>query len=493
MTYTWEQLEGVSLANEYGLDQWLGSDQSGAFYLTSYGPQRQRAVLKLMADDPPSAGEQLRLWEQTAWLTHPSLMGLLDSGRAEWSGESYLYAVFEAPDDSLTAAVQNGPLGEAETRDVLTAVLAALRYLHHLGWAHTSIDTEHVVAVGDHIKLASDTLQPRASASTQSDDIWALGALLFELVSGHRIAYGETADVSGISEPLRSIIAHATDPDEHLRWTAAQIAEASTGAVEIPAIEREDLRSHEASHEAAPASNGWHVPDAPHPEIFATLPHDEAPQLEPEPIAPYSSHPSGESASLEVEDYHPSPDQAAPVPLPRLATKVHEPYTSFENENAFHTPPEHGPSFPFAKYVPMVAVAAIALLVIIFVAAHHAAPAPPAVAIVPPPPVVEAPARVIPVPQARVVPVNVPKSSSPQNWRVISFTYARMKDAEKKAASINAKYRDIHAEVFTLNSKPQTYLISIGAHLTRDEAASLQRKAIGKGMPHDTFIRNFSN
>ena len=78
-------MEGVYLAGQYGLDQWLGSDETGAFYLTSYGPRRERAVLKLMLEDPDRAAVQILLWKEVAELNHPSLMRLLDSGRTERS------------------------------------------------------------------------------------------------------------------------------------------------------------------------------------------------------------------------------------------------------------------------------------------------------------------------------------------------------------------------------------------------------------------------
>jgi hypothetical protein len=139
------------------------------------------------------------------------------------------------------------------------------------------------------------------------------------------------------------------------------------------------------------------------------------------------------------------------------------------------------------RYVPVAAAAAMALVAIVFVLAHHGTPEPPAVAIVPPP-VGEAsraiPARAIP---AHVIPASVPKQPL-SSWRVIAYTYARHLDAEKKVQSINTRFAGIHAEVFAVGS---SYLVSLGAHLTRDQAAALQRKVIGKGLPRDTYIQNF--
>jgi len=517
MTQTWERMEGVYLAGQYGLDQWLGSDETGAFYLTSYGPRRERAVLKLMLEDPDRAAVQILLWKEVAELNHPSLMRLLDSGRTERSGESFLYAVFEAPDDSLTAAIENGPISEAEARDVLGATLDAVKYLHRSGWAHTSIDTEHVVAVGDRIKLASDTLEPRATESSQSEDIWGLGALVYELVTRRRLHPGETADLASISEPLDTVIRRATDPSEHDRWTAAQLADylhtsslpkkvvpepAVFGTPVEAEIEPVENTAVEATHEeivAEPAELTPIAVDVWHEE--ATIPmaepvEHEHPREEPEPIVPAAAA------------FVPEPEPKLEPSIVQRPAVVREPFTSMQNETAFQPRREAEPDLPppanLARYIPITAIAAIVLLVAIFVLAHRGSTPAKAVAIAPPPVVAATPpARQETSADRAGVPARAPVATAPvvrsgnvkplQTWRVVAYTYSRMKDAEKKAASINSRYKDLHAEVFTFNVHPPAYMISLGAHLTRDEAASLRKKAVGKGMPRDTFIRNFAD
>lgn len=454
MTYAWKDLEGVSLAGEFGLDQWLGSEPSGAFFLTSFGPERRGAVLKLAVEDPSTAGAQLRLWRRAARLTHPSLMAVLDCGRTDYGEDSFVFAVFEAPDDSLTAAVQKGPLNEQEALDVLEAALDALHYLHTRGWAHTSIDTEHVVAVGDRVKLASDTLWDGAdNQSAQSEDVWALGALVYELVTTRRIGPGDVPDLSGISDPLRTMIQHALEGDARYRWTVAQMAEAlDYGRTSDAPVAIEPAK-------AAPAP--WLTAEEPRAAEAGSV-DEPAPMAEPSP----ANHEF--AAGLEPRDNAASPSTIL----------VHEPFSRFVREEATERPtPPNQPS-AIARFVPLAAAAAVVLLAIVFVIAHHATPAPPAVAIVPPP---------VAEPAARVTPASAPKQPL-SSWRVIAYTYSRHEDAEKKAQSINSRFTGIHAEVFAVGS---SYLISLGAHMTRDEAAALQRKAIGKGLPRDTYIQNF--
>ena len=78
-------------------------------------------------------------------------------------------------------------------------------------------------------------------------------------------------------------------------------------------------------------------------------------------------------------------------------------------------------------------------------------------------------------------------------WRVIAYTYNAKSHAEKKAKTINEKHPAFHAQVFTPKGDRAPYFISLGGRMTLAEAERLQRDARSKGMPKDTFVRNFTN
>ena len=79
-------------------------------------------------------------------------------------------------------------------------------------------------------------------------------------------------------------------------------------------------------------------------------------------------------------------------------------------------------------------------------------------------------------------------------WRVIAYTYMRLKDAENKARSINQKLPGLNAEVYTPKGRNQPpFLVAFGGRMTRTDAAGLQRKALSRGLPRDTFIRNYTD
>lgn len=211
MTYTWDQLAGLSLPQGYFLEKCLAEDEGGALYLTTVGTGEpaaeedaaQPAVVKLVAGHMAAAG-QLTAWERLAALSHPNVLALLDCGRAGPLGPDaghFLYAVFEYPDDHLESALEGDALSEADAGDVLKAVEAGLKFFHAHGLAHTSVDPRHIVAVGDRIKLSGDTVRLLGPDATESADWKALGALRARLLGGEESEVAD-AEPERMPEPI---------------------------------------------------------------------------------------------------------------------------------------------------------------------------------------------------------------------------------------------------------------------------------------------------
>jgi eukaryotic-like serine/threonine-protein kinase len=166
-----EHWEGVSLPGDYLLERWLSGDDAAGFFETSLASDGSRAVVRLVRESEVDSDAQLALWQRTRQLRHPNLRELLDCGRAELSGDVVLYAVFEHADDTLAAALSLSPLSEPEAREVLEAVHGALSYLQGQGLAHAALDPDHVVAVGDRIKLSSDLLRQVEAGAPYIDEL----------------------------------------------------------------------------------------------------------------------------------------------------------------------------------------------------------------------------------------------------------------------------------------------------------------------------------
>jgi hypothetical protein len=381
MTRIWHELEGVSLARSgaagdaYELERCLGTEQDTAFFGVAPAPERPRTVVKLMPADAAGAAEQLAMWNEIATLSHPHLLGLLDCGEGEAADGQWIYAAFEHPDDSLANAISSGTLGEQDAHDVLMSVQGALDYIHEKGLTHGAVDEEHVVAVGDRIKLTSDTLR-----------------YAFDTVEA------QSADNAGLEALAQRI-----------------------GA-----------------------------------EFPAPKPAPEVPQQDREPVPP-----------------------AVVSMAPVFATAEHE----------------IGSRAPWLLLMGTVAALAIAVVLVATQrSSTNGTPAAPA-AVAPSGPA----ASPVSLPEKRPpAPVQLPPAMVPalhkEHWRVVAYTYNHRGQAEKKARTVNRKWPGFQAGVFTprgTNDPP--FLVALGGAMDRDRAAALQKKARAKGLPRDTFIRNYSN
>jgi len=151
------------LAEQYRLDESLGKEGRGEFFRAAFAGGR--AIVQITRESPGD------LWWRAAQLDHPNIQRVLDTGMAN----GVFYAVYECPDDCLTSALAAG-LGQREALAVVAAVGRALAYLHARGFAHGAVNADHIVAVGDTIKLESGTLRD-ASPPEQAEDLLGLDQL----------------------------------------------------------------------------------------------------------------------------------------------------------------------------------------------------------------------------------------------------------------------------------------------------------------------------
>jgi eukaryotic-like serine/threonine-protein kinase len=437
MTHLQERWEGVSLCGNYTLEQWLGGDDNAAFFQTSLASDGSRAIIKLVPEALADGAGPLDLWHRTRQLRHPNLVELLDCGRADLGGEIVFYALFESPDDTLATALGRSPLNQQESREVLDSVINALRYLHAQGLVVGALDPDHIVAVGDRVKLSTDALREAETSSAYREDVRLLGDLWQQALMP---ASPQSAEV----------VVHTVDPNAEARWTLAEISSALEGSY------REDP-----------------IPGPPQSAEPLTVPsQDSAPPIsvaqvsEPEPSEPEPSVPQAM-----VRD-----DAAALPPPPRRRTE-----------------PAASPGFP--KWI-IVGATGLVLLILGF---HWLRPADVAtqsqvtsvslpVGTAPPPPL---PKTVSPRPTVQNAPKPAPAVSQ-ETWRVIAFTYRTRDAAARKSQQLNEYHPGIHAAVFVPKDNGGYYLVSLGGRMTREEAERMQRSERGKGLPRDLYVQNYS-
>lgn len=441
--------EASNLAG-YAIERLIRQEGEAAFFVVA-SPDGERLLMKVAPVAGENAERQLAVWERSRHLRHPNIVHLRDPGRTEFGGEGYIYALLEYPDDSLATALENGPLNEEEARAVLEAALSALRYLHSQGMVHGAVTPEHVVAVGNEIKLTTDALSESDDLEGPMEDVRQLGELVRTI---------RAPEPGG--EPLATVVRHAADADARHRWTLAEIArelEKFVPAAAAPVIV-------EAPVEAAPAV--------------------AASQIE-EPVGTGDSRVAAESvaggaallqqghdvAASDARETFAQAAQRAVRPAALYAMRRWEDLlrTGRRAWEAFSA--SDMPKWPFAA-------AAVLVILILLLNRHHNAPVQRATSYTP-----AAVARPVSAPP----PVSA-EPSGPATWRVIAFTYKSRRMAAKKAKEINHRWPELQASVRSPKERHGYFLVTLGRAMDREEATELQRKAHTLGLPRDTYLEN---
>jgi TonB family protein len=247
MSEAWKNWEGQTVDSRFPLRQFLGESSHSAVFLTERLDRGgAKAAIKLVAASGDAAEVQLARWRQVARLSHPSLLPLYHYGRCRLGDLDLLFAVMEFADETLAEILPQRALTPAETQQMLETVLGALAFLHQQGFVHGDIQAANILAVGDNIKLSSDTVRsiheagtgtahagagdPRLAASGSVEpagDIYSLGITLVQALT-QRSPFDAGSSLGHAAEPLPApfddIVLHALHPDPQLRWTAADIS-----------------------------------------------------------------------------------------------------------------------------------------------------------------------------------------------------------------------------------------------------------------------------
>jgi TonB family protein len=257
MSDVWKRWVGQVVDKEFPLHHFLAATNHSAVFLTQLAdPQSRQAAIKFISADDPAAGQQLAIWKQIAHLSHPNLSPIYHVGRCRIDGMNLLYVVMECAEENLSQILPHRALTPDETRDMLNPVVDVLVYLHAKSLVHTHIKPSNLLAVGDLLKLSSDTIlpvgQPRealrepdvydapeaaaspANFSTPASDIWSLGVTLVEALtqSAPSLPFENSAEPlvpDTLPQPYIDIARHSLLREPRRRWDAPQIAACLSG------------------------------------------------------------------------------------------------------------------------------------------------------------------------------------------------------------------------------------------------------------------------
>jgi serine/threonine protein kinase len=327
MSDVWKNLEGQIVGQTYELKKFLALTGHSAVYLTQYGSDARKAVIKFISTDFPGPEQQLDRWLVASSLRHPNLLQVLDSGRTRLAQMDLLYVVMECADEDLFQIVPQRSLSQEEVQEILPSLLDAIRYLHTNAFIHGHISPSNIMAVGDRLKISGDAIVPigkpriayrdrdgydapesESSPVAASADMWSLGATLVEILTqqpplplSNGVVDPKIPD--SLPEPFLDIARHTWICDADARWSASRVS----------------TRLNPMAAAAAAATVSAAIP-APSPALASVAPPADkpvAPVLPPLSV-PLSTEPPVPVAKLQT----PKVDQSRRQELPRPAQAV---------------------------------------------------------------------------------------------------------------------------------------------------------------------------
>src|SRR5690606_31386260 len=232
----------------------LGKGGSGTVYLC-HDPYHQRDVaLKLYANEASLSEEQQRVRKRlffneahlAGMLQHPNILPIFDAG--EEDGKCYIVMEYVRGGQPLSAFCQpQNLLPVQKIVEIVFKCAKALDYAHRKGVVHRDIKPSNILMTADgdvrivdfgiaHNPVAELTPmagmvgspsymapeQMREEQVTNQTDIYALGVLMYELLTGKRPYYGENLSalvhqvLYATPIPVHRLRAEVTEMLEHI-------------------------------------------------------------------------------------------------------------------------------------------------------------------------------------------------------------------------------------------------------------------------------------
>src|SRR5262249_25255780 len=111
----WARLEGRVINGVFPLRRFLRSSDHSGVFLTAFAKRGLSEVaLKLIPTSGVIPDSYIARWRMAGGLAHPNLLRLLEAGRCQLEGLSYLYLVMEHSDQNLAQLLERRALTEDE-------------------------------------------------------------------------------------------------------------------------------------------------------------------------------------------------------------------------------------------------------------------------------------------------------------------------------------------------------------------------------------------
>jgi len=260
----------------------LGSGGMADVYLAEDQLLGRQLAVKVLhhhfAEDQEFVERFRREASSAARLSHPNIVGIFDRG--EWDGTYYI-AMEYVPGRSLKALVrEQGPLDPVVAIDIVTQILQAARFAHARGVIHRDLKPHNVIldeegrarvtdfgiaqAGASDMTLTGSIMgtaqylspeQAQGHAVTAASDLYAVGVILYELLTGVVPFDGDTA----VAIAFKQVSAQPPPPSAVNPATPAALEEVVLRALAKDPVARyasaeEFIVALQAARERLPAS-----------------------------------------------------------------------------------------------------------------------------------------------------------------------------------------------------------------------------------------------
>lgn len=273
----WRMFEDEWFTPKYRLKKLLGAGSFGAVFLAdeviSDRVLRQVAIKVFSGEGEPQERQIAEL--QTAIsLKHPGLLESFSPEQGWLKGVECLGLVMELAENSLTKRLEQGTIPVLELKAIVKNLAGALHYLHEKGIVHRDLKPANIMQVGEQWKLTdfgiSRLLANRNGSDTSPSnqvgtlayappesyrgkislawDLWSLGVVIAEMLTGkhpfagetpqesiHRVSY-EEPDLPELPAPFAAIVQGCLVKDYTQRWTASQVLVALDPSAELGTV-----------------------------------------------------------------------------------------------------------------------------------------------------------------------------------------------------------------------------------------------------------------
>ena len=198
----------------------LGSGGMADVYLAQDQLLGRQVAVKVLhhhfAEDHEFVERFRREASSAAALSHPNIVGIFDRG--EWNGTYYIAMEYVAGRSLKAIVREQGPLDPATAIDIVVQILRAARFAHRRGVIHRDLKPHNVILDEEGRARVTDFGIARAGASdmtltgsimgtaqylspeqaqghmvSETSDLYSIGVILYELLTGVVPFEGETA------------------------------------------------------------------------------------------------------------------------------------------------------------------------------------------------------------------------------------------------------------------------------------------------------------